>query len=243
VRSAKLGTLCKVYNGAKPFEKGKGMPPQTEKTMKDKPFVRFGSRPSDEWSPLLRGSLINRYRTLWQEDYWILYGPCLAAPRKAFIFDAPIKIMVRQTGDSIIATLVEGGIVARDNLHILLPSDENYDMRYFLGLMNSKLMNFAYTYINPEKGEALAQVKKKHVEELPIRVIDFCEPNDKFRHDKMVSLVERMLDLHKQLGGARVADEKRMVERQIEAVDGQIDRLVYELYELTEEEIGIVEGK
>jgi hypothetical protein len=151
--------------------------------------------------------------------------------------------MVRQTGDSIIATLVEGGIVARDNLHILLPSDENYDMRYFLGLMNSKLMNFAYTYINPEKGEALAQVKKKHVEELPIRVIDFCEPNDKFRHDKMVSLVERMLDLHKQLGGARVADEKRMVERQIEAVDGQIDRLVYELYELTEEEIGIVEGK
>jgi len=36
--------------------------------------------------------------------------------------------------------------------------------------------------------------------------------------------------------------ENEMIERQIEATDGQTDRLVYELYELTEEEIKIVEG-
>ena len=51
-----------------------------------------------------------------------------------------------------------------------------------------------------------------------------------------------MLGLHKKLGDAKLADEKRKLERQIEAVDGQIDRLVYELYGLSEEEIGIVEG-
>jgi len=34
-----------------------------------------------------------------------------------------------------------------------------------------------------------------------------------------------------------------LLQRQIEATDKQIDRLVYELYGLTEEEIGIVEGK
>jgi len=32
-----------------------------------------------------------------------------------------------------------------------------------------------------------------------------------------------------------------VLQRQIDASDRQIDRLVYELYELTEEEIGIVE--
>ena len=59
----------------------------------------------------------------------------------------------------------------------------------------------------------------------------------------MVSgLVERMLALHKQLGAAKMPDEKRRLERQIEATDGEIDRLVYELYGLTEEEIRIVEG-
>ena len=34
---------------------------------------------------------------------------------------------------------------------------------------------------------------------------------------------------------------KEMLQRQIDATDRQIDRLVYELYDLTEEEIRIVE--
>ncbi len=66
---------------------------------------------------------------------------------------------------------------------------------------------------------------------------------DVARHDRMVSLVERMLSLHKQLPEAATPHEKTALERQIEATDGQIDALVYELYGLTEEEIRIVEGK
>jgi hypothetical protein len=62
-----------------------------------------------------------------------------------------------------------------------------------------------------------------------------------------VELVQRMLDLRKQL--AAVANSrwpnpqmKTMLQRQIDATDGQIDRLVYELYGLTEEEIQIIES-
>ena len=36
--------------------------------------------------------------------------------------------------------------------------------------------------------------------------------------------------------------ERTMLSRQIEATDASIDKLVYELYGLTEEEIRIVEG-
>jgi len=60
-------------------------------------------------------------------------------------------------------------------------------------------------------------------------------------HDKLVSLVEKMLALHKQ--SARTPQEKEMVKREIESTDGQIDRLVYGLYGLTDEEIKIVEDK
>ncbi|MDF0590287.1 hypothetical protein [Candidatus Methanocrinis natronophilus] len=60
-------------------------------------------------------------------------------------------------------------------------------------------------------------------------------------YDKMVSLVERMLDLHKRLAGTKIAHEKTLLQRQIEATDKQINALVYELYGLTEEEIKIVE--
>ena len=55
------------------------------------------------------------------------------------------------------------------------------------------------------------------------------------------SRVRRMLDLHKRLAKAKVADEKERLEREITQTDGQIDRLIYELYGLTKAEIRIVE--
>ena len=61
------------------------------------------------------------------------------------------------------------------------------------------------------------------------------------RHDRMVALVEQMLQLHKELGAARTDHDKTFLKRHIDATDRQIDQLVYELYGLTEEEIRIVE--
>ena len=52
-----------------------------------------------------------------------------------------------------------------------------------------------------------------------------------------------MLSLHQRLADAKMASDKRTIEQQIKVSDRQIDQLVYELYELTEEEIAIVEGK
>ena len=58
----------------------------------------------------------------------------------------------------------------------------------------------------------------------------------------MVTLVTQMLDLNKKVQDARLEQEKTQLSRQIEATDAAIDKLVYELYGLTEEEIKIVEG-
>jgi hypothetical protein len=51
-----------------------------------------------------------------------------------------------------------------------------------------------------------------------------------------------MLDLNKHLVEAKAPQTKTVLQRRIETTDRQIDRLVYELYELTEDEIKIVEG-
>ena len=59
----------------------------------------------------------------------------------------------------------------------------------------------------------------------------------------MVALVTQMLDLNKQVQDAKLEHEKTLLSRQIEATDAAIDALVYELYGLTEEEIGIVKGE
>jgi hypothetical protein len=57
----------------------------------------------------------------------------------------------------------------------------------------------------------------------------------------MVSLVDSMLALYKQLAEAKSAAQKEIIQRQINTTDAEIDRLVYELYGLTDAEIKIVE--
>jgi hypothetical protein len=54
---------------------------------------------------------------------------------------------------------------------------------------------------------------------------------------------ERMLELHERLAGVRIERERTVIGHQFEATDRQIDRLVYDLYGLAEEEIAVVEGE
>jgi len=81
------------------------------------------------------------------------------------------------------------------------------------------------------------------VSNLPIHIINFSDPSEKARHDRMVELVEQMLSLHQKLAEAKADHEETSLKRQINATDSQIDRLSYDLYQLTEEEIGIVENE
>jgi hypothetical protein len=68
----------------------------------------------------------------------------------------------------------------------------------------------------------------------------FCLGAGKTRSHKMVSLVEWILTLQKQ--NPCTPQEQEMVKREIESTDRAIDKLVYELNGLSEEEIKIVEG-
>ena len=226
-KCGRLDEICDVFNGVKPFEKGKGSPPQSEETMKNKPFVVQGKKPSgQEWRPLLRGSLMNKFAILWKNDYWIKYGPWLAAPRKEAIFESSPKILVRQTGDSIIAAVDDKKFIARDNLHVVIHKEgHDVDPYYLVGILNSTLMDFSYFNINPEKGEALAQVKKNHVECLPI-------PNpDKFKKTEL-ELAGRIAEIAKKMCSSNAATPQLI---------GQLDKLVYELYGLDKSEITVIE--
>jgi hypothetical protein len=116
------------------------------------------------------------------------------------------------------------------------------DADYVLGILNSPLFVFLYRLLAIETGRVLAQVKPTVLAQLPIRKIDMSDRVERNRHDRIVSLVEQMLELHKQLAAAKTGHEQTALQRQIDATDAQIDKLVYELYGLTSDEIKIVEG-
>jgi hypothetical protein len=52
-----------------------------------------------------------------------------------------------------------------------------------------------------------------------------------------------MLDLHGSLTTVQSSHDRTLIQRQIEQTDREIDRLVYELYDLTPAEIAVVEGR
>jgi len=237
-----LDYLCHITQGTKPFQVGKGKPHQTREIVEKKPFVS-DTKKDDTFRPLLRGSLINKWHIRWKNDYWISFGDWLAEPRYSANYDVPEKIVIRQTGDSLIATLDRKQFVVRDNLYTIVPRSNDIKPAYILGLLNSHLLNWYYQkIINPEQGEALAQVKRGHIAKLPIRAINFDNPEDVAKHDKLVALVDTMLELQKKYHETRMERDKELYERQIKVVDKQIDQLVYDLYGLTEEEVKVVEG-
>jgi len=112
---------------------------------------------------------------------------------------------------------------------------------YLCALLNSPLLDFYLKRVSTSFRGGYLAANKQFIEQLPIRTINFDDPVDVARHDKMVALVERMLALHRKLADASIPADKKLYQRQIEATDRQIDALVYELYGLTEEEIAIVE--
>jgi len=127
-----------------------------------------------------------------------------------------------------------------NNKTFVLPSAD----LYLLGLLNSKVALFYFSIMCAALESAsmrFLEFRAQYVRSFPVHRLDLSKAKDKSRHDQMVELVERMLDLNKRLQEAQAAHEKDSLQRQIDATDRQIDRLVYELYDLTDDEIKIVE--
>jgi hypothetical protein len=126
------------------------------------------------------------------------------------------------------------------NTTYFIPRDD----LYLLGILNSKVAFFYFSRICSAlegPGESYLRFFGQYLKGLPIRSINFDDSTEITRHTKMVNLVKRMLDLQQDLFNASIPEDQLMYQRQIEATDRQIDALVYELYELTDEEIQIVE--
>jgi type I restriction-modification system DNA methylase subunit len=118
---------------------------------------------------------------------------------------------------------------------------------YLLGILNSRLCWFAISNISIPFGIRGGQYRYRlfdqYMGKVPIRPINFSDPADKARHDRMVALVERMLELNKQKHSGKLApSELDRVEREIARTDEEIDNLVYNLYGVTDEERKTIEG-
>jgi len=162
-------------------------------------------------------------------------------PRRRKLFDKK-KLLIRQTSERIRSVLDENQWYALKSIIIIqIPNESSLTYEYLMALLNSNLMHFLYDDLVGEQSRVFPEVKPVQLFKLPIRLIDFNHPEDKAMHDKIVKIVEQMLDLHKKVEASKTPDEKTRLQRQIDTTDSQINKLVYELYGLTDEEIKTIE--
>jgi type I restriction-modification system DNA methylase subunit len=237
-----LGEVAVVKAGLKAYETGKGSPPQTDEMKKGRVYHSI-TRGDGGYRVYLDGQDVRRYQVRWSGAF-LKYGDNLAAPRQPGLFDG-VRILVRQIPSRppyCVNAVIVNGEELNDINSMIVRSSSSLCNRYILGMLNSRLLSFWFQCAFEKFQRAIfPQFKVKELAEFPIRAINFDDPEDTARHDRMVKLVESMLDLHKKLPEAKTPDEKNRIQRLIDATDRQMDALVYELYGLTEEEVKIVE--
>ena len=103
---------------------------------------------------------------------------------------------------------------------------------FLLGLLNSRLLNWwCVNYLADD-------MNKSYLSMIPLAE---PAPANRAPASRMVSLVQQMNQLHKRLSSAATPHEQTLLKRRIAATDREIDLLVYRLYDLTDEEIAVVE--
>ena len=136
-------------------------------------------------------------------------------------------ILTRQTSDRIIASIDNSNYYYANTLHgTSLPEEslsKGFTLEYILALFNSKLMNYIYTVITGEVGKTFAQIKIDTLRKLPISE----DPNN----EKSIKL--KLL--------AEVLANKN--DGNVESIAHEIDRLIYDLYGLTEASISYIEQR
>jgi hypothetical protein len=67
-------------------------------------------------------------------------------------------------------------------------------------------------------------------------------PKERSLYDELIELVVSMLRLNEEIHNAKTEPDRVSLRWKIESTDREVDRLVYELYGLTEAEVAVVEA-
>jgi hypothetical protein len=228
-----LSDWFNISRGVQPYSRKK----HTETQIKSR-FLHADSQKSPDYLPELQGNELLRYSIAPQRTSYLKYSDEIASIRPMKMF-AGKRIVLRRLLTRkfrLQASLATDTMITTDNVLNLIPRNDGVCVEFALGVFNSTLVSWLYV-----NSSTIAQ--KDDFPQVYIGALSAIRLPVYQQHQcgKMIQLVTTMLDLHTQLRAAAIPQTRALLQRQIEAADCQIDRLVYDLYGLTAEEIAIVE--
>lgn len=179
-------------------------------------------RSTKEWIKPFKSKLSERREAKKGTIKWY----SLQWPRAKKDLDIQQKILLQRTRNEalktrIVATIDDQGVYGAEGIYFIIPVTDEISLPYLLGVLNSTLMNylFATRFLN-------LAIKTEYVKSLRIPI------KNKDLVNSVETLVNQILSAKKSNPQADTSAEEQ-----------EIDQLVYKLYNLTPEEIAIVEGK
>ena len=165
-----------------------------------------------------------RYRLDLGAEAYEGYPPKIEAGKPLRFFSGQ-RILLRQLISRrfrLQAVYAEDQFLTNQSVQSLKPRQTATNNKCILGILNSRLLSWFFCQVNMvARRDDFPKIIIKQTRELPFPIFDLNNPANKARHDRMVSLVERMLELHKR--NPRTPQEQEMVKTR-DRVHGPADR-------------------
>jgi hypothetical protein len=225
--SVELGNISKISLGMKLRSNDEFVVVQKSKTNPD--VIVFG-KDIAKYSPIKTNHFFNFSKAV-----------IVGGTKNPTIQKAKTKIFIQairnlSLNDRIVATLDENGYYFVGTANSVILNNNDYDIKYILGLLNSKFHN---TYF--KKRFTTISLTASFLGVLPICILN--SERKKKLADEIAKTVDRVLKLNIEISEEKLANKIDQIKQRIEHSEEKINELIYELYDLTKEEIKIVEGK
>lgn len=197
----------------------------------------------------LMGSDVKPHHTTWNGK-WVCYDKELEVRfsnqsfRDERIFLAPEKILVRQVmgKERIYAAVDKGQHYVDQSLYVLLPTNKAYPATFLAGVIASRLMSFYFSKTMSDGKATFPKVKGDQLKQLPLPKLNLKNADHKQAVADITKEVDELQKLHQQRAAATVPTQQQQLQRQLTQAERRLDRLVYDLYDLTEADIEQVEA-
>jgi type I restriction-modification system DNA methylase subunit/predicted type IV restriction endonuclease len=184
---------------------------------------------SGTFLPIITGDDIDRYLSP-TNRYFVNYGSWLSNPKVIELFKGDKIVLQRIKNQNLkrrlVATIDTQNRVILDSVHMIYDIDAEYSPYYILALLNSDLLNFYFKLFS-----MYPRINADDLDNLPIKPISpaqqkiFIEPVL-----KILSLNNKIKEI-----GDKQTSEKLKYQEEINKIDEQINKDVYNLYGITKE--------
>lgn len=196
-------------------------------TGNDKEYIQ-DKQLGKKYKKTLRGRDIGRYYINFNNLYVLYDSKILHRSREERIFLEPEKTIIRTVSSEIVATYDDEKYYPLSTCIALIPKNK-ISMKLITLLLNSKLINFYYDIVFNLGASLTTEISVDNIEKLPIKL-----PKDQ---QPFIKLVDEILLITKDKDYL----ENEQKQKKVKELQDKIDSLVYKLYDLTPEEIKIVE--